>query len=121
VSDNAWLDQWIAAYSNELKAVGVPAERFDLRSCFAADRDIERALEQFSGVWMSGGNVFVLRQAMRLSGFDRYIRDSRGRVDFTYGGYSAACCVLSPTLTPFAKVDDPNAVAVRSLPSRSRR
>jgi dipeptidase E len=44
---------------------------------------------------------------MRLSGFDRYVHANRDRSDFTYGGYSAACCVLSPTLRPYARVDDP--------------
>jgi dipeptidase E len=109
VSDKAWLDQWIATDLSELSAAGVHAERLDLRECFDGDREIERALADHSGVWISGGNVFVLRQAMRLSGLDRFICGGRGRADFTYGGYSAACCVLSPTLRPFARVDDPTA------------
>jgi dipeptidase E len=109
VSDKAWLDGWIASDMSDLKAVGLQVERFDLREFFGAGNDIERALADYSGVWLSGGNVFVLRQAMRLSGLDDLICDGRVHVDFTYGGYSAACCVLSPTLEPFARVDDPTA------------
>ena len=109
VSDNVWLDEWIATDLNELNVAGVRAERLDLRQYFAGDREIERVLKKFSGVWLSGGNVFVLRQAMRLSGLDRYLYSRRNSEDFTYGGYSAACCVLSPTLRPYARVDDPHA------------
>jgi dipeptidase E len=109
VRDKAWLDEWIATDVKNLSDIGLPAERLDLREYFAADREIERALERFSGVWVSGGNVFVLRQAMSLSRFDRFVYNHRDRGDFTYGGYSAACCVLSPTLKPYARVDDPHA------------
>ena len=107
VSDKAWLDRWVASDMTELKAAGLQPKRFDLREYFGADGEIERALADYSGVWLSGGNVFVLRQAMRLSGLDRFVCGGRARVDFTYGGYSAACCVLSPSLEPFARVDDP--------------
>lgn len=109
VVNKVWLDEWIATDVRSLGDIGLSAERLDLREYFAADRHIERALEQFSGVWVSGGNVFVLRQAMSLSRFDRFVRSQRDRDDFTYGGYSAACCVLSPTLKPYARVDDPSA------------
>ena len=109
VSNQAWLDEWMAADLNELNVAGVRAERLDLRDYFAGGQEIGRALKRFGGVWLSGGNVFVLRQAMRLSGFDRYLHANRERSDFTYGGYSAGCCVLSPTLRPYARVDDPHA------------
>jgi dipeptidase E len=109
VSDNAWLDKWIATDLSELNAAGVRAQRLDLREYFGTDSEIEEALAAYSGVWLSGGNVFVLRQAMRLSGLDHFICSSPDRDGFTYGGYSAACCVLSPTLKPFARVDDPTA------------
>jgi dipeptidase E len=107
VTDNTWLERWIATDLRELEAAGVQAQRLDLRAYFGRDSELERALAEYSGVWLSGGNVFVLRQAMRLSGLDRFICSAGGRSDFTYGGYSAACCVLSPTLKPFARVDDP--------------
>lgn len=108
VSDTTWLEQWIASDISELKAAGVQPERLDLRDYFGANNDIEGALADYGGVWLSGGNVFVLRQAMKLSGLDRFICGGRAHADFTYGGYSAACCVLSPTLAPFAGVDDPS-------------
>jgi len=109
VSNKVWLDDWIAADLSALNVAGVKAERLDLREYFAADREIEGGLKKFSGVWLSGGNVFVLRQAMRLSGFDQYVYRHQSRDGFTYGGYSAGCCVLSPTLRPYARVDDPYA------------
>lgn len=54
---------------------------------------------------MRGGNTFVLRQAMRLSGFETLIRELVD-TDFLYGGYSAGVCVLAPSLTGLQQVDD---------------
>ncbi|MDO8648189.1 MAG: Type 1 glutamine amidotransferase-like domain-containing protein [Candidatus Peregrinibacteria bacterium] len=55
---------------------------------------------------MSGGNVFVLRQAMKLSGLDEILHELTTREDFLYGGYSAAGCVLSKQLDAYKIVDD---------------
>ncbi|MGE0157807.1 MAG: Type 1 glutamine amidotransferase-like domain-containing protein [Gemmatimonadales bacterium] len=92
----------------ELAAHGVQAEPFDLRDYFDGG-DVSAALSAFGGVWVRGGNTFVLRQAMRLSGFDRAI-DSLRSEDFLYGGYSAGVAVLAPTLHGLHHVDDPTVV-----------
>jgi dipeptidase E len=98
----------IAGRLEELAAHGVAAEPFDLRDHFDGG-DVAAALADFGGVWVRGGNTFVLRQAMRLSGFDRAIEDLRSE-DFLYGGYSAGVCVLAPTLRGLHHVDDPTVV-----------
>lgn len=107
VTDEKWLNDWIASDIAQLTEVGLSVRRFDLRDFFAS-KDISRAVSGLSGVWISGGNVFVLRQAMKLSGFDALLLAGRESSDFVYGGYSAACCVLSPSLKPYAIVDDPH-------------
>ncbi len=55
-------------------------------------------------IYVSGGNVYDLRLAMRLSGFDEILIDflSTNKV---YAGYSAAVCVLSPTLRGYNITD----------------
>ncbi|MBA3683123.1 MAG: Type 1 glutamine amidotransferase-like domain-containing protein [Bacteroidetes bacterium] len=65
-------------------------------------------LNALGAVWVSGGNTFVLRQAMKLSGFDKIIHELVKRNDFLYGGYSAGTCVLCNSLKALAIVDKPN-------------
>ena len=60
-------------------------------------------------LWVLGGNAFLLRKAMHLSGLDQLIH---GKVDdehFLYGGYSAGICVLSPSLRGIHLADEPEA------------
>lgn len=90
---------------DELRALEIDVEIFDLRGHFARG-DITGALAAYGGVWVRGGNTFVLRQAMRLSGFDRALTELRSH-DFLYAGYSAGVCVLAPTLDGLQQVDDP--------------
>jgi dipeptidase E len=92
----------------ELRALGIDVETLDLRDYFIRD-DIADALATFGGVWVRGGNTFVLRQAMRLSGFDEALTRLDG-YDFLYGGYSAGVCVLAPTLRGLQQVDDPTVI-----------
>ena len=108
VSDEKWLNDWIAADIGQLAEAGVRAQLFDLREFFAANADIGSAVSALGGIWISGGNVFVLRQAMKLSGLDTFLLSDGVSSRFVYGGYSAAACVLSPSLRPYALVDDPD-------------
>jgi len=91
----------------ELEAIGVRAEVLQLQDFFSAPHLLPAALSRFVGVWVTGGNTFVLRQAMRLSGFDLAIKDFVGS-SFLYGGYSAGICVLAPDLNGITIVDRPN-------------
>ena len=107
-ADKGWLEAWIADEIQELNGAGLRAEHVDLRDFFQKGTDFRDVAAKYSGVWMSGGNVFVLRQAMTLSGLDAFILENQKSDNFTYGGYSAACCVLSPSLKAFAIADDPS-------------
>jgi dipeptidase E len=107
VTDQAWLENWINSDIEQLAALGLGTRHLDLRDFFASDREIGLAISEFSGIWISGGNVFVLRQAMKLSGLDAWLLGDRVPEGFVYGGYSAACCVLAPSLKAYAIVDDP--------------
>lgn len=93
---------------NELKVLGLNVEVLDLRDYFGKKDALREKLAGLDMLWVSGGNTFVLRQAMRLSGFDELVGKLAEREDFVYGGYSAGCCVLSPTLKGLQIVDDPN-------------
>lgn len=88
-----------------LRALGLGVELVDLRDYFAAPTRLSKKLEELGAIFVSGGNVFVLRQAMNLSGLDALLKESRGRGDFLYAGYSAGGCVLSPSLRGYEIVD----------------
>lgn len=91
----------------QLEAIGLEVEYFDLRKYFAQPKQLENDLRQYGVVWVRGGNVFVLRQAMKLSGFDNILKKIAGEEnDVLYGGYSAGICVLAPSLKGFELVDD---------------
>ena len=91
----------------DLKKVGLEVELLDLKDYFGNQEKLKEKLNKLGGIWISGGNVFVLRQAMKLSGLDALLKELSKRDDFLYGGYSAAGCVLSPNLHAYEIVDDP--------------
>ncbi len=90
-----------------LEAHGIKTVRLDLRDYFETPEKLVDVLQTLGGLWVRGGNVFVLRQAMLLSGLDRLLAQET-RTSFVYAGYSAGVCVLAPTLRPIALVDDAN-------------
>lgn len=89
-----------------LKELGLEVENFDLRKYFDGSLDLEKALDKFGVIWVSGGNVFVLRQAMHLSGFDKVLKKLwQKKANLLYGGYSAGVCVLTDSLKGLDLVD----------------
>ncbi|MEL6626186.1 MAG: Type 1 glutamine amidotransferase-like domain-containing protein [Bacteroidota bacterium] len=91
-----------------LNKLGFDSESLDLREYFGKKNVLREKIESLGAIWVSGGNTFVLRQAMRLSGFDELMPEIRKRDEFLYGGYSAGVCVLSKDLTAIDQVDDPH-------------
>ncbi len=103
------IEQQAREESNEndvrdLCALGIDIEVLDLQEYFGEKERLMAKIDTLGGVWVRGGNTFVLRQAMKLSGFDDIIKNL-GRDDFLYGGYSAGICILSPSLKPLQIVD----------------
>jgi dipeptidase E len=73
----------------------------------------EALREVLSGVglvWVTGGNTFTLRRAMKETGFDKILPDLLQKKDFVYGGFSAGVCVLSPSLKGIDLCDHPERV-----------
>jgi dipeptidase E len=101
-------DQRASADRNgqRLLDAGIAFELFDLKNFFSSPTELGDELKRFTGVWVTGGNTFVLRQAMRLSGFDEAIKELIP-TSFLYSGYSAGICVLAPDLKALQIVDDP--------------
>lgn len=90
-----------------LKDLGIDVEMLDLRDYFGKRDILEKKLDEFWGVWIRGGNTFILRQAMKLSGFDELIKNVK-QEDFLYAWFSAGICILAPNLTALQNVDKPD-------------
>lgn len=93
----------------ELKKLDLNVELLDLRDYFNKSKELEEKISKFDVIWVRGGNLFVLRQAMKLSGFDNILKKLIKKNDILYGGYSAGVCVLAPTLKGMELMDDLNA------------
>ena len=95
----------------DMKSLGFIPEHIDLRNYFNNADGLYKKMSEFDAVWVSGGNSFILRKAMQQSGFevvvDRLIKTNK----LVYSGYSAALCVISPTLDGADLVDDKDAEA----------
>lgn len=91
----------------ELADIGISSADLDLRDYFGSPGALRRDLLEFSGLWVVGGNTFVLRRAMALSGLDAALRERDDDDAFTYAGYSAGACVLAPTLRGIHLADEP--------------
>jgi dipeptidase E len=89
-----------------LEELGLAVELLDLKDYFGKRKGLENKLSELGGIWVTGGNVFILRQAMRLSGLDVLLKRLADKKDFVYAGYSAGGGVLSPDLHVYEMVDD---------------
>ena len=68
----------------DLTDLGISVEMLDLRRYFGREKELKKRIYRLGGIWVRGGNTFVLRQAMRLSGLDKILKNMK-RKDFLYG------------------------------------
>ena len=106
-SDPARARKYQLQEMNFLSNLGLRTEALDLKKYFGKRDLLNEKLNDLAGVWVSGGNSFVLRQAMYLSHFDDLFLNLSLRQDFVYGGYSAGICVLCGDMTILHRRDDP--------------
>ncbi|WP_350277015.1 Type 1 glutamine amidotransferase-like domain-containing protein [Kribbella sp. HUAS MG21] len=85
-----------------LTELGLRPEELDLRE--SAD------FSPYDGLWVRGGNVFVLRSVMAESGADKTLPELISGEQLVYAGYSAGPCVLAPSLRGLELCDDVSAV-----------
>jgi len=94
-----------------LAELGLDAEELDLREYFGARERLAAELPRYRLVWVRGGNTFMLRHALAVSGADKILAGLLAQDSLVYAGYSAGCCVLAPSLRGLELVDEPEAVA----------
>jgi dipeptidase E len=103
-------EDYLAGYAGDLAEMGISAEELDLRRHFGKQERLKTELCKYGLVWAVGGNTFVLRRAMHLSGMDLLLPDLLRNTDLVYGGFSAGACVLAPSLRGIHLVDQPGEI-----------
>lgn len=111
MEDKKLLEEKIQANMDELKNLGFKPEVINLKKYFGKPAELARKMSEFGLIWVRGGNAFILRRAYKQSGFDKWLVSQKNNKDLVYGGYSAGCCILSPTLKGLDIVDEPNIVS----------
>jgi dipeptidase E len=94
----------------QLNELGFEADELDLRDYFGKEDELRKYLSGIGLVWIHGGNAFILQRAYKQSGFGKLIKEFVLDNKIVYAGFSAAICVIVPTLHGAEMVDDPNVV-----------
>ena len=94
----------------DLREISLESDLIDLREFFTEPTQLRVRLAPYKAIFVSGGNAFILRRAMRQSGLDAFLQEKKNDDTFLYAGYSAGACVCGPTMNGFDKVDDPQLV-----------
>ena len=89
-----------------LRVLGFDVDIVSLSDYFGQEEQLQTKLQNYPSIFAIGGNTFVLRQAMKLSGFDNYLHSIKNSKNYLYGGYSAGICLLAPSLHGLELVDD---------------
>jgi dipeptidase E len=105
VPEAAWL--WTRKQTANLINLGFSVVELDLRGYFGQPDQLAAFLRDIDMVWINGGNAFVLRRAMKQSGFDALIRRRLEADDIVYAGFSAGAAVCGQTLRGIDLVDEP--------------
>lgn len=103
-------ERWRTGQTRKLEALGLTVRDLDLRDFFGAPDHLRESLCEHDMVWINGGNTFILRRAMKLSGMDVAIVDLLRRDEIVYAGFSAAAVIISQSLHGLEAVDDPHDV-----------
>ncbi len=90
-----------------LEKIGFDVNIIDLKEYFDKYAELKQICQNYNAFCVMGGNVFVLRQAMKYSGFDIFLKEIKENDNYLYIGYSAGSCVLSKRLDIFKSVDEP--------------
>jgi dipeptidase E len=89
-----------------LQKLGFTVDSIDLYDYRGKETELAHKLGQYDMIWVMGGNMFCLREAMYHSKFDKVIKDvlKKGVV---FGGESAGACIAGTSLRGIEFGDDP--------------
>lgn len=104
------LEEGLAQEFADLKNLGFAPQAVDLREYFDGRNNLRAVTSQLDGLWVVGGNTFILNSAFRQSGLDKILFELLENDTFVYAGYSAGICVLTPTLKGIHLADNPDVI-----------
>lgn len=83
-----------------ISELGFEVEELNLRNYFGKSAELRKFISSYRPdlIYVSGGNVFLLATAFRLSGFDEILREDLASDKYVYGGFSAGTMVICKTL-----------------------
>lgn len=90
-----------------LEEIGFEVKIIDLKYYFNKAEELKNDFSNYNTYCVVGGNVFILRQAMKLSGLDEFLKSLSSNDNYLYIGYSAGSCVLANDLRILDRVDEP--------------
>jgi dipeptidase E len=79
------------------RSIGLEPTEIDLRPYFNKP-GAENLFKKHNFIWLAGGNVFLLRRALKYSGIDKYLGDAARKNEIILGGESAGAIIMGPTL-----------------------
>jgi dipeptidase E len=88
----------IKEHLEQFKEVGFDVFELDLRDYFGTEKDLGKILYKCGGIFVAGGNTFILSRAFRYSGLDKYLYDAVRKNEIAYGGSSAGSIIATPSL-----------------------
>lgn len=90
-----------------LEEIGFNVTIINLKNYFGNYNKLKEELLNYNACCVMGGNVFILRKAMELSGLDIFLKEKMSNDNYLYIGYSAGNCVLSESLDYLDIIDEP--------------
>ena len=83
-----------------LSELGFEVEELNLRDYFGKSDKLREYINSYKPdlIYASGGNVFLLATAYRLSGFDKILREDLANDKYAYGGFSAGTMAICKTI-----------------------
>lgn len=93
-------------------SLNIKPYEIDLRPYFHRS-GVNEEIDKFKFIWLAGGNIFLLRRALKYSGADDIIRNRVTKNNLVLGGESAGAVMLGPTFEGFdmdSDSDSPNCI-----------
>jgi dipeptidase E len=92
---------------DQLKSIGFKVFELDLRDYFDKQKELEKVLAKCGGIFISGGNTFILTRAFKYSGAGKLLYDMVRKNEIAYGGSSAGSIIATPSLKGSELGDSP--------------
>lgn len=95
----------------QFEGQGFDVFELDLRDYFGKPEELKKILLKCGGIFIAGGNTFILARALRYSAADRLLYDMVRKNEIAYGGSSAGSIMATPSLKGTELGDSPQSTA----------